>query len=99
MRPANSSDPYQVNKKSRKKLDKSTTTAKSPTHASRGTLGISFVDSHRFQGCFLRLVLMDMDSVDASELGVLRVYKKDKVRLQDAEHMNRLPLRCNAIDR
>jgi hypothetical protein len=32
MHPANSLDPYQVNKKSRKKMDKSTTTARSPTH-------------------------------------------------------------------
>lgn len=49
------------------------------------------MDSHQFQGRFLRLVLMEMDSL---QVGSLQVYKKDKVRLQDVEHMNRLPLRC-----
>lgn len=50
------------------------------------------MDSHQFQGRFLRLLLMEMNSLN---VGSLQVYKKDKVRLQDVEHMNRLRLRCD----
>lgn len=37
---------------------------------------------------------MEMDSL-YNRYGGLHVYKKEKVRLQDVEHMNRLPLRCD----
>lgn len=93
MRPTNSLDPYQVNKKVKKNGQQvNNNNNKSPTCASRGTLGTGFVDSHQFQGRFLRLVLMEMDSLG---VGSLQVYKKGKVRLQDVEHMNRLRLRCD----
>lgn len=37
-----------------------------------------FVDSHQFQGRILRLVLMEMDSLDVD---CLPVYKEDQTRL------------------
>lgn len=51
--------------------------------------GTDFVDSHQFQGRVLRLLMMEMDSLHTCSV---RVYKEDKTRLQDGQHMNRLPL-------
>lgn len=64
MHPTISLDPYQVNKKIKKNgqqvnNNNQATHMREPRHPWDG-----FVDSHQFQGRFLRLVLMEMDSLD-----------------------------------
>lgn len=82
MHPTFSLDPYQVNKKTRKKNGQQVNNnnkephTREPRHPWDSPGG--FVDSHHFQGRILRLGLMEMNTLDVD--GLL-VYKEDKMRL------------------